>query len=225
MPQQKRAQATRAAIIRGAAVVFDEHGYSDASLDLVAETAKVTKGALYFHFRSKADLANAVIAEQHALSRAYADQVSETAGSGAEALMLSCASLATQLTTEVLVTAGIRLTTQSPSRDLRVEHPYLDWQAQISGLVERAVADGDFRDDTDVESVARFVVGSYAGVHIVSQALTGRSDLFDRLRDMWAFVLPTVVAPGHEGLTSSLPPLIRPSDVPPSPDVSSVHPG
>ena len=139
--------------------------------------------------------------------------------------MLSCASLATQLTTEVLVTAGVRLTTQSPSRDLQVEHPYLDWQAQISDLVDRAVAEGDFRADTDVESVARFVVGSYAGVHIVSQALTGRADLFDRLRDMWAFVLPTVVSPGREGLTSSLPPLIRPSDVPLSPDVSSVHPG
>ena len=225
MPQQKRALATRAAIIRGAAVVFDEHGYADASLDLVAETAQVTKGALYFHFRSKADLANGVIAEQHTLSRAYADQVSATARSGAEALMLSCASLATQLTTEVLVTAGIRLTTQSPNRDLSVQHPYLDWADQIAGLVERAVAEGDFRPDTDVRRVALFVVGSYAGVHNVSHALTGRADLFDRLRDMWSFVLPTVVADGHEGLISSLPPLIRPSVVVPSPEVSSVDQG
>lgn len=224
MPQQKRALVTRASIIRGAAVVFDEQGYSDASLDLVAETAGVTKGALYFHFRSKADLANAVIAEQHGLSRAYADQVSASARSGAEALMLSCASLATQLTTEVLITAGIRLTTQSAGKDLSVEHPYRDWMVQIGDLVERAVGEGDFAPTTDVERVARFIVGSYSGVQMVSAALTDRADLFERLRDMWSFVLPTVVSPGREGLITSLPLMIKPSDAPLSPDVPSVLP-
>ena len=64
MAQQRRARETRAAIVQGASSVFLARGYAETSLDQVTDAAGVTKGALYFHFRSKADLAGAVVAEQ-----------------------------------------------------------------------------------------------------------------------------------------------------------------
>ena len=72
---QDRAKATRGAIVVGAAAVFEEHGYGSASLTQVSETAGVTKGALYFHFQSKEDLARAVIEEQHRIVVAESESI------------------------------------------------------------------------------------------------------------------------------------------------------
>ncbi|MEJ8643270.1 TetR family transcriptional regulator [Streptomyces sp. MS1.HAVA.3] len=55
---------TRRAILEAAAVVFEERGYGAAKLTDIVTLAHVTKGALYFHFDSKEDLAQAVIDAQ-----------------------------------------------------------------------------------------------------------------------------------------------------------------
>ncbi|GAF47574.1 putative TetR family transcriptional regulator [Rhodococcus wratislaviensis NBRC 100605] len=68
MVQQQRAAVTRAQIVRGAAEMFDKSWFEGASLVEILEAAGMTKGALYFHFRSKEDLARHIIAEQHRIS-------------------------------------------------------------------------------------------------------------------------------------------------------------
>ena len=50
------ASDTRQRIIASAATVFARKGYHGASLDQVAADAGLTKGAVYWHFQSKADL-------------------------------------------------------------------------------------------------------------------------------------------------------------------------
>jgi AcrR family transcriptional regulator len=47
---------TRARIIASAARVFGQKGFQRASLDQVASDAGLTKGAIYWHFKSKNDL-------------------------------------------------------------------------------------------------------------------------------------------------------------------------
>src|SRR5690606_3274636 len=59
--QQERARRTRAAIIRSAAVEFGKSGYAAASLNRILEGSRATKGAMYFHFDSKEELAKAVL--------------------------------------------------------------------------------------------------------------------------------------------------------------------
>ena len=48
--------ATRERILAAAGHVFARKGYMAASLDEVAQAAGMTKGAIYWHFRSKSDL-------------------------------------------------------------------------------------------------------------------------------------------------------------------------
>jgi TetR/AcrR family transcriptional regulator, acrAB operon repressor len=55
------AQKTRDALLDAAEAVFDRRGVSGASLQEVAEAAGVTRGAVYWHFRDKADLFNAMM--------------------------------------------------------------------------------------------------------------------------------------------------------------------
>src|SRR5690606_25172149 len=47
---------TRDDLVRSAVALFTTHGYAGTSLDVIAARARVTKGALYHHFRDKQDL-------------------------------------------------------------------------------------------------------------------------------------------------------------------------
>ncbi len=55
------AEATRAALLDAAECVFMEHGVANTSLEEIARRAGVTRGAIYWHFRNKVDLFNAMI--------------------------------------------------------------------------------------------------------------------------------------------------------------------
>lgn len=65
MPRQERAERSRAAILDAAADEFDQHGYAGARLERIVERTGLTKGAVYFHFRSKLDLATALVEEKY----------------------------------------------------------------------------------------------------------------------------------------------------------------
>jgi AcrR family transcriptional regulator len=56
----ENAAATRRALLSHAQQLFARHGYADVSLDEICRRARVTKGALYHHFRDKRDLFRAV---------------------------------------------------------------------------------------------------------------------------------------------------------------------
>jgi len=59
--QQPRALETREKILSAAARLFALKGYHDAKLEEVLDTAQVTKGAFFHHFRDREDLAFAVL--------------------------------------------------------------------------------------------------------------------------------------------------------------------
>ena len=58
---KQEAQETRQALIDAAEVVFDRHGVAGTSLQDVADAAGLTRGAVYWHFRDKSDLVNAMM--------------------------------------------------------------------------------------------------------------------------------------------------------------------
>ena len=58
---KEEAAVTRAAVLKAALTVFSAKGYAAATLDDVAAAAKVTRGAIYWHFKGKADLYNTLI--------------------------------------------------------------------------------------------------------------------------------------------------------------------
>ncbi len=65
MARQARAEITRDSVLAGAADVFLRLGYANASLSEIIAQSNVTKGALYFHFGSKEELARAVVDQGH----------------------------------------------------------------------------------------------------------------------------------------------------------------
>lgn len=54
---------TRAQLLAVATQMLGEHGFGSTSVDEIAEKAGVAKGTVYYHFRSKAELVDALITE------------------------------------------------------------------------------------------------------------------------------------------------------------------
>ncbi|AOX65817.1 hypothetical protein BJK06_08675 [Curtobacterium sp. BH-2-1-1] len=192
--RQQRAVATRAAILDAAAGEFDERGYLGTSMDAVAERAGLTKGALYFHFTSKADLAGAVIARQHEVSRRYGEAAAARGTTPLEVLMWMSQGLASQMIDETVVSAGIRLSTEAATADVARQDPYADWIAVVTDLVRQGIDAGEVDPAWDPELVGRVVIPAYTGVQTVSDVLADRSDLYVRLRELWTVLLAAIVS-------------------------------
>src|SRR5437773_3937008 len=58
-----QAGETRTALLRVARRLFSNRGFPDVSVDQIVQAARVTKGALYHHFKDKEELFRAVVVE------------------------------------------------------------------------------------------------------------------------------------------------------------------
>lgn len=193
MVQQERARMTREKILLGAADVIKRVGYANATLGDILETAGVTKGALYFHFESKEDIAHALVEEQHRTTVEAATQILETDASGVELMMRLCMDLAIRLVDDPVVRAGIRLTTDSSTFATPLQDPYRDWIATFEQLAKRADLEGETNGRVEPEMLARVIIPSFTGIQLVSETFTGRKDLPERIYELWRVLLIAIM--------------------------------
>ncbi|EOM74737.1 ScbR family autoregulator-binding transcription factor [Rhodococcus rhodnii] len=204
MAVQARGKFTRAQIVRAAAAMFDNRGYDGASLSDVVDEAGITKGALYFHFKSKSELASVVIDAQRRISMAALDQiVEEHEISPIGQIVMMSQELGRQIRWEPIVRAGIRLTLEL-SATSGPQEPYDDWLERCTELLGAAERIGQLVPGIDHARTARFVIGAYTGVQLVSNVYTGRTDLEGRIDDMWAIVLPSFLPEDQHDTIPSL---------------------
>ncbi|MFI6149261.1 ScbR family autoregulator-binding transcription factor [Streptomyces sp. NPDC051109] len=189
MAEQVRAVRTRQAILSAAARVFEEHGYQAATISQILGTAGVTKGALYFHFQSKEDLAQGVLAEQdqQLMVPERASKVQEIV----DVVMLH----AHRLQTDSMVRAGVRLSMDQLAQGLDRSGPFVRWAEVGCTLLEKAQAQGELLPHVVVPETADVIVGSFAGIQSMSQAICDYGDLVARVSALMRHLLPSVVVP------------------------------
>ncbi|MEV0215786.1 ScbR family autoregulator-binding transcription factor [Micromonospora sp. ALFpr18c] len=193
MVRQARAEQTRAAILRAAADVFDQFGYQSTSLGDIIAKAAVTKGALYFHFGSKAELAQAVVELQHVTWMKIAEWAAAPGTRALTAMIKLSHALATQMTRDPVIRGGIRLTLERGSLEHDGRTPYLDWIAMTGEFLDRAVEERDIDPTVDTTDIAHFIVGSFTGLQVLAQVLEERPRLNDTVAQMWRILLPGLV--------------------------------
>lgn len=192
--KQERAIATRNEIVLAAATRFDATGYERASLAEIVELSGFTKGALYFHFKSKDDLASAIIEEQHAISMDAVAAIRATRAPALEQIVMLSYEMGREIVEDPIVRAGIRLTLEM-SAEAGPTAPYQDWIDGLRHVFGAAIEEGDVPDTIDPGELARYFVSAFTGIQLVSNVLTRRVDLDDRLDQMLSFILPSIVAP------------------------------
>lgn len=187
MAEQVRAIRTRRAILAAAAKVFEERGYQAATISEILAAAGVTKGALYFHFQSKEDLAFGVLSAQN--QNLVIPDRSIKIQEVVDIVMLHTY----RLQTDAMVRAGVRLTMDQLAQGLDRSGPFRTWAVPVRERLERAQSQGELLPHVDPAETADVIVGTYAGIQSMSQALTDYADLVSRVTALMRHLLPSIV--------------------------------
>ncbi|MEV5313190.1 MULTISPECIES: ScbR family autoregulator-binding transcription factor [unclassified Streptomyces] len=194
MAQQERAIRTRQKIVKAAAELFDEVGYEAATISEVLKKCGVTKGALYFHFSSKEELAQEVLAAQVSALPPVPPQELFLQQSLDEALLL-----AHMLRLgDPMVRGSIRLTVDqgSPLDGLDRRVPMQGWINHNMDVLARAKAAGELLPHVDVASTATLFTSSFTGVQVLSKIMTGHADMVERVLDLMGNLIAAIAVPG-----------------------------
>ncbi|MFI8370357.1 ScbR family autoregulator-binding transcription factor [Streptomyces sp. NPDC085466] len=188
-PKQERAVKTRDAILRAAAEVFDECGFSGASISKIMSRAGVTQGGMYFHFKSKRGLALAVMESQQEFVEP------PTRSEGLQALVDLTFYLARELQRNVLFRASVRLAVEQGEFGVRSDTAYQEWVDHFMKHLREARELGELLPDVDEAEFATTLVGAYTGTQLYSSIASERKDLPQRVSLLWRFTLPAVTTP------------------------------
>jgi TetR/AcrR family transcriptional regulator, transcriptional repressor for nem operon len=190
----KRADTTRQQILRAAARQFARLPYHQVGLDDVLAEAELTKGAMYFHFRSKHALALAVIDDLTAQSSEVVADLLSRKFSGLETLIDFSYQLAVRDITEDIARAGFNLL-ESIGRPEGLQVNLLGaWIQTLAGIVERAIAEGDILDECDPHDVGQLLVSIYLGLRQTSD-LDEAEQFLRHFEKAWVLVLTGIVGP------------------------------
>lgn len=197
MARQVRAEVTRASVLLAAADVFLRLGYANAGLNEIIEQSGVTKGALYFHFSSKEDLARGVIDEGQQRLAAGVSSVSDGPTPALEALVALSYVAIEAASSDPIVAAMLRLHHEIGDYQGTDGNVAASWQKEFERLVTRAVDEGDMlaEDDASTSVLATFLLGSLLGAQILASATEAFDELPRRMERVWYFILPGLVEP------------------------------
>jgi AcrR family transcriptional regulator len=193
MPRQLRAEQTRATIIAAAADLFDRHGYESTSLSDIVEHAQVTKGALYFHFAAKEDLAHAIMELQSKVSREVASELEGRGYSSLESLIRFTFGVARLSVEDPVPRAGLRLATGVVAMPPPLTHPFTEWRDLAARKLHGAVKESDVHPDIDIEAVAHALVSWFVGTRVVGRSLEPVARQPRRVAEMWHVMIRGLV--------------------------------
>ncbi|MFE6924900.1 TetR family transcriptional regulator [Nocardia sp. NPDC057663] len=196
--QQERARRTRAAIIKSAAVEFGKSGYAAASLNRILEGSRATKGAMYFHFDSKEDLARAVLETAVERYRTCADRWLARADLGPlDVLHGMVDEIALRLEHDTIVQAEYRLVIEPDfHRDAGNGGGRIVGRA-TRVLAVRAIDDGQLRADADPDRFTRTLSAALAGQRYLVDPIAGGSaaDLRARFAEVLEVIVEAMATP------------------------------
>jgi TetR/AcrR family acrAB operon transcriptional repressor len=174
MVRKTKAQAadTRERLLDAAERVFRADGVAKSSLTMVAAAAGVTRGAVYWHFKDKADLFSALCQRTPLPMEAMrdptgAEQEDDPLAAVRARVVAALTRLADDPRTQALfevVFHKTELTGELSPVAARLERDRGDRQASVEAVLERAVRIGQLPGDTDTRLAARLLHAFVSGI-------------------------------------------------------------
>ncbi|SFS46634.1 ScbR family autoregulator-binding transcription factor [Saccharopolyspora flava] len=188
MPQQQRAQLTRHSIMVAAAEEIDDVGFEAAKLSAILRRCETTKGAFYFHFSGKEDVAQALVARYREVLDEFRERWYQRAQSPMATLVGLTCDTARRLEQDVMLRAGLALACGHVGTDTD------GWESLFDDLVGRAAERGQLRPGADPAAVARLCYAMVVGTNLLEASDLRR--LATRLEESWRALLPGLVVDG-----------------------------
>ncbi|MEV6954747.1 ScbR family autoregulator-binding transcription factor [Streptomyces sp. NPDC051183] len=194
---QERSERTRRRLVRAGAELFRRNGYANATLGDIAGAAGVTKGALYFHFASKDELAEAVQERGGAMLREEARALRLRGVAPLQALVDLTHWLARTLHEEPALPASFRITKECAGSEPPVTDFHRAWLSTVCELLREARDAGELRAD-HWEGIESAVAAAACGIEVMAGIGMPYPELRRRVSALWLLLLPSLVPAGRE---------------------------
>jgi AcrR family transcriptional regulator len=193
---QARARKTRRQILVGAARRLSEHGYHGAVLSRIVRDCGCTKGAVYFHFPSKAALGWAVIEELQASWDDITVRIAARDLDALQTLLLLYDAQVARLTYDPIVRGGLRVLREEPGMQADRHRWVEGWRAETERLLARARDHGLLRADADAPAISGTLLATVIGHHQLAETQPGGPNTWDRMTSTWLGLLPAIADDG-----------------------------
>ncbi|EFL20034.1 predicted protein [Streptomyces sp. C] len=192
------------------AELFHRNGYANATLGEIAGAAGVTKGALYFHFASKDELADAVQQRGCGLLHEAVRGLREGGASPLQALIDTTHWLARTLHEDPAIPASFRITKECAGHQPASVDFHGAWLSVVCELLRMArdvgelpldrpavgVSDGaeDAGSAADRwESAEALVAAAVCGIEVLAGTGLSYEELQRKVAALWGLLLPSLV--------------------------------
>jgi AcrR family transcriptional regulator len=189
---QQRARTTRHALLLEAARAFDERGYDAASLSDILTASGRTKGALYFHFRSKRELATVLVEEIVDSWAVVRGTIAERGLDPLRTLLVETDAYVSRWTHDVVVRGGGRAMSGAADFAEHLRAWYGDWARGTAAHLRAALEQGLLRPEVDPDRVSRLVVAASCGHRSFAETVSGAPTYFERMTDTWLGILAVI---------------------------------
>lgn len=181
--------------MEAAGAVFAERGYEGTAISEIYNRVGMTKGAFYFHFAGKLELAQAVLASQ-------VDEESGPIVPRERKLQEMCDAglvFAYQLARDPMLQGSIRLSLEPGIPGLDPQLPFRSWIEFNRAALTAAHDNDELLPDLDLPAIAEMFVGCFSGLQLLSQAMDGRQKLEERVAFWLSQVLTSIARPEIRG--------------------------
>ena len=186
------AKPTRDHLIDVGLELMRRHGYGATGLQEILHSAGVPKGSFYHHFGSKEEFTAAVVERYVTLE---AEHCSEVLGNTRQAPLrrlrryfedlIRTAGQSAPIQGCLIGSLSLEVAGASPLLQGCLSSSFTQWQAAITAVLAEAVEKGDLPKSTKPDSLAGFVLNSWEGALLRSQAEKSDVCLKDFLRYMF----------------------------------------
>jgi AcrR family transcriptional regulator len=171
----QQSEETREAILSASLKLFAKHGFTSTSVDDIGRAAGVTKGAVYWHFKSKDDLFSAILARirdrwQEVIFRPVSARIG--ARERLELLFDSYQAFFGEAPETCLFLQRVLLEEHDVFSP-QVGRVFRQTARFIEKILEQGKASGEFRKDLDSLLTAHQIIGALSGAS--QQSLANRS--------------------------------------------------
>jgi TetR/AcrR family transcriptional regulator, transcriptional repressor for nem operon len=170
------AKSTREHLIDVGVGLMHQNGYNATGLTDILKAADVPKGSFYHHFGSKEDFAAAALERYGMRAREHAAVLNDTTIPPLKRLRRYFSDLMKIYGQKGAIPGcmmgrfSLEIAEESPQLRKRISASFDRWQHTIATVIGQAVAEKELPADTDPESLAGFVLNSWEGALLRSQA-------------------------------------------------------
>jgi len=167
---------TRASIIARSAPIFNQQGYSGASMSDIMAATGLKKGGIYNHFAGKDELALAAFDYNWKTMRELWEEAIHAAGESATAQLLAAIDMYGNISEEFPTPGGCPVLNTAVESDdghpqlrARVQQALDEWRAVIRQIVQRGVACGEFDRTVAADEVASVIIATLEGAIMLTK--------------------------------------------------------